>query len=252
MTANLADTSLWIRRFHPTPDAPARLLCLPHAGGSAPFYFPVSQALSPAVDVLAVQYPGRQDRRHEPRIESIPELADALFEEVLPWIDRPLALFGHSMGAVLAFELALRLERKGTVPLVVFPSGRRAPSQHREETVHLRDDDGIVAELRTLSGTDAQVFDDEELLRMALPSIRSDYKAAETYRHDSGSRLTAPIQAHVGTGDPKATLDDVRAWSEHTESEFEMYTHPGGHFYLNKQMPGVTSAIARKISLLTP
>ncbi|OLZ59426.1 thioesterase [Streptomyces sp. IMTB 2501] len=252
MTANLTDTSLWIRRFHPAQGAPARLLCLPHAGGSAPFYFPVSQALSPGLDVLAVQYPGRQDRHTEPCIESLPELADALIEQVLPWTDRPLALFGHSMGASLAFELALRLERRGTVPLVVFASGRRAPSRHRDETVHLRDDAGLVAELRALSGTDARVFGDEELLRMVLPAIRSDYKAAETYRHTARARLAAPIHVHVGTDDPKATLDEARAWGEHTESEFEMHVYPGGHFYLNNHAPRVISAISQQISSLLP
>ncbi|MFE6491536.1 thioesterase II family protein [Streptomyces sp. NPDC057748] len=252
MTASLTDTNLWIRRFHPADDAPARLLCLPHAGGSAPFYFPVSKALSPDVDVLAVQYPGRQDRRTEACIESLPELADVLVEQVLPWTDRPLALFGHSMGASLAFELALRLEERGTVPLVVFASGRRAPSQYRHETVHLRDDDGMVTELRALSGTDAQVFGDEELLRMVLPAIRSDYKAAETYRHTDGARLAAPIQVHVGTEDPKATLDEARAWGEHTKGDFDMLTYPGGHFYLNNHAPRVISAISQKISALLP
>ncbi|MEU9117243.1 alpha/beta fold hydrolase [Streptomyces sp. NPDC048483] len=252
MTANLTDTSPWIRRFHPADNARARLLCLPHAGGSAPFYFPVSRALSPAVDVLAVQYPGRQDRRHEPCLDSLPALADALVEEVSPWTDRPLALFGHSMGATLAFELALRLERRGTVPLVVFASGRRAPSRHRDESVHLRDDDGMIAELRALNGTGAQVFGDEELLRMVLPAIRSDYRAAETYRYSPGPRLAAPIQAHTGVDDPKATLDEVRAWEEHTDASFEMHTYPGGHFYLNDQAPRVIDAVSRTISSLLP
>lgn len=250
MTANLTDNSLWIRRFHPSDDAPARLLCLPHAGGSAPFYFPVSRALAPKIDVLAVQYPGRQDRRNEPCLESIPELADALIDQVLPWADRPMAIFGHSMGATLAFELSLRLEQKGIVPLVVFASGRRAPSTHRDERVHLRDDDGMVAELRGLSGTDAQVFGDEELLRMILPAVRSDYKAAETYQHTGDVKLAAPISAHTGTEDPKATLEEVRAWSDHTDGDFELHTYPGGHFYLNSQAPKVISAISTQISAL--
>lgn len=121
MTANSTETSPWIRRYSPVTDARARLLCLPHAGGSAPFYLPFARALAPDVDVLTVQYPGRQDRRHEPCIDSITDLADSLTGEVLPWADRPLAIFGHSMGAMIAFELALRLERQGTQPLVVSP-----------------------------------------------------------------------------------------------------------------------------------
>ncbi|MER5362867.1 alpha/beta fold hydrolase [Streptomyces sp. NPDC002785] len=252
MTANPTDTGLWIRRFHPSDGAKARLLCLPHAGGSAPFYFPVSRALSPAVDVLSVQYPGRQDRRTEPCIEALPDLADALVDQVLPWTDRPLALFGHSMGATLGFELALRLEQKGVMPLVLFASGRRAPCRHRDESVHLRDDDGLIAELKSLNGTGAQVFGDEELMRMVLPAIRSDYKAAETYRYTDGPRLAAPIHAHTGTDDPKATVDEVRSWSEHTDGAFDLHTYPGGHFYLNDHAPRVIASVSQVISSLQP
>ncbi|KPI15608.1 Oleoyl-(acyl-carrier-protein) hydrolase [Actinobacteria bacterium OK074] len=249
---NLTATSPWIRRYHPAPDARVRLLCLPHAGGSAPFYLPFSRALSPAVDVLAVQYPGRHDRHHEPCVDSIPELADALVAEVLPFADRPLALFGHSMGATVAFELALRLEQSGTRPLVLFASGRRAPSRLRAESdpVHLRDEAGILAELRALSGTDARVFENEELLRMVLRAVRNDYKAVETYRFVSGQRLAAPVHAHVGTDDFRASLDEVRSWGEHTDGGFEMYTYPGGHFYLTGQLPRVVAAVSQQISAL--
>src|SRR5947207_7750544 len=106
MTALVSDDGLWIRRFHPAPPGTPRLVCLPHAGGSASFYFPVSRALSPAVDVLAVQYPGRQDRRHERCVDNIPELAAQVLAVLRPWLTGPTALFGHSMGASLAFELA--------------------------------------------------------------------------------------------------------------------------------------------------
>lgn len=112
MNDPVEDNGLWIRRFHPRPDGDVRLVCLPHAGGSASFFFPVSQAMPPSVDVLCVQYPGRQDRRAEPVIDSIPDLADQVFAALLPWADRPLAFFGHSMGATLAFEVARRLERR--------------------------------------------------------------------------------------------------------------------------------------------
>lgn len=106
----------WFRLFSSAPDAAVRLLCLPHAGGSASFYFPVAQALSPSVEVLAVQYPGRQDRRMEPLIDDIHTLADRITEELSAYRDKPLALFGHSMGAVLGFEVAQRLEERGTGP----------------------------------------------------------------------------------------------------------------------------------------
>src|SRR5262249_29653456 len=109
MPGTVESTDLWVRRFHPAPSAGSRLVCLPHAGGSASYFLPISRGLSPQVEVLAVQYPGRQDRRAEPCIEDVGGLADQITASLQPWIDRPVALFGHSMGAILGFEVALRL-----------------------------------------------------------------------------------------------------------------------------------------------
>ncbi|GAA1980877.1 alpha/beta fold hydrolase [Amycolatopsis minnesotensis] len=248
------DAALWIRRFHPAPDAPVRLVCLPHAGGSASYFFPVSRSLSPKVEVLAVQYPGRQDRRREECIGTLAGLADAIAPLLDAWTDRPLALFGHSMGASLAFEIALRLEQRGTVPVKLFASGRRAPSRFRDERVHERDDDGLIKEIKALSGTDSQVLDDDEILRSVLPAIRSDYKAAETYRFeftDGGPKLETPIHAMVGDSDPKATIDEVRAWGEHTTGDFELDTYGGGHFFLNEHAPKVIDTISRTLSAMS-
>lgn len=239
------DNGLWIRRYHPRPDATVRLVCLPHAGGSASFYFPVSRSMPDFTDVLCVQYPGRQDRRSEPLIDNIPELADRVFAALLPWADRPLALFGHSMGASLAFEVARRFEReKGIVVAALFASGRRAPSAHRHETVHLRDDDGIIAEVKSLSGTDTQLLGDEEVLRMILPSLRADYRAAETYAYESGEPLRCPVVAMVGDDDPKATVEEAAAWERHTQGPFCLRVFPGGHFYLVQHQAEVNKAMA--------
>ncbi|MEU5545504.1 alpha/beta fold hydrolase [Streptomyces sioyaensis] len=232
MSSPLADDGLWCRRFHPAPDAGRRLVCFPHAGGSASFYHPVSAALSPRVDVLAVQYPGRQDRRQEPALDDIGLLADRIAEALEAWTDRPLTFFGHSMGALVAFEVARRLEREGDGPVRLFASGRRAPSAYRDEQVHRRDDDGIVAELRALSGTDARVLDDEEMLRMVLPALRSDYKAVETYRSEPGAVVRCPVTVLVGDDDPKTSLDEARCWDAHTTGACDLRVFPGGHFYL--------------------
>ncbi|MFG2502307.1 thioesterase II family protein [Streptomyces sp. NPDC048441] len=249
MTAKTAESSPWIRRYKPAEQARARLLCLPHAGGSASFYLPFARSFGPDIEALTVQYPGRQDRRHEPCVDSITGLADALVDEVLPWADRPFAIFGHSMGAMVAFELALRLEQRGMTPLAVFVSGRRAPSRLRENAapVHLRDDRGLIAEVCSLSGTDPRVFEDEDLLRMVLPALRSDYKAAETYRYAPGPRLAAPVHAQVGTEDPRVTLDEARSWADHTDGGFEMDTYPGDHFYLTEQRQSVAAVVSRRI-----
>jgi pyochelin biosynthesis protein PchC len=247
MLETAQSTDLWVRRFHRAPQADARLVCLPHAGGSARYFFRVSRSLSPRVDVLAVQYPGRQDRRAEPCIEDIGLLADQITASLQPWIDRPMALFGHSMGAILGFEVALRLEAAGAPVTALFASGRRAPSTHRDEAVHLRDDSGIIAEVRSLSGTHARIIENDKIIRTALPSIRSDYKATETYRHRPGTRVACPIHALVGDNDPKATVDEARRWNDHTTGGFELSVFPGGHFYLDQQAPTVLEKISRTL-----
>ncbi|MEU5422155.1 thioesterase II family protein [Streptomyces sp. NPDC001407] len=245
MIDNTEDNGLWVRRFHPRPDAATRLVCLPHAGGSASFYFPVSQAMPDDVDVICLQYPGRQDRRAEPLIDNIPELADRVFAALLPWADRPLAFFGHSMGATLGFEVARRFEReKGIVLAGLFASARRAPSRHRHETVHQRDDDGLIAELKGLSGTDSQLLGDEEILRMVLPAIRADYHAAETYTYEPGEPLHCPVTALTGDDDPKVTLEEAQAWAEHTEGPFDFHVYPGGHFYLASHQKALNTLMA--------
>ncbi|HET9383173.1 MAG TPA: alpha/beta fold hydrolase [Streptomyces sp.] len=235
----------WIRRFRPRPEADVRLVCLPHAGGSASYYHPLTRSpLLPATEVLAVQYPGRQDRRREPLVDDIPRLADLITEALAPFGDRPLALFGHSMGAVLAFEVAQRL---GERPRHLFVSGRRAPSRFRRGTVHLLSDAELVGELRRAGGTDPRFLDDEELLAEILPVVRNDYRAVELYRWNQAPPLDCPVTALVGDRDPQAALDDVEAWRDHTTGAFDLRTFPGGHFYLNTHQGGVVDIIAKAL-----
>ncbi|MFF6907075.1 thioesterase II family protein [Streptomyces sp. NPDC012389] len=222
----------WICRFHDAPQARVRLVCLPHAGGSASFFFNTSRALSPEIEVLAVQYPGRMDRYAEPLVDDMSRLADLVTDSLLPLTGRPLALFGHSMGASLSFEVARRLERRGVPPFALVVSGRPAPHRLREGRLHLGSDEQLIAEIARLNGTVPAFLDDAELLDMWLPVIRTDYQVIEKYRYEPGPPLTVPITAHVGLSDPKAPIEDVRAWEEHTTGAFALHTHPGGHFYL--------------------
>ncbi|MER5599764.1 alpha/beta fold hydrolase [Streptomyces sp. NPDC002265] len=244
------DNRLWIRRFHPRPDSRVRLVCLPHAGGSASFYFPMSRSMPDSVEVLCVQYPGRQDRRSEPLLDSVPALADKIYDVLRPWTDRPIALFGHSMGASLAYEITRRLEQEqGVVPAALVASGRRAPSAHRDETVHLRDDDGLVAEMRGLSGTNPQLLGDEEVLRMILPAIRADYRAAETYVWEPGPPLRCPVTCLVGDDDPKVTVEEAAAWSGHTDGPFTLKVFPGGHFFLAQHQKEIVRLMTAQLEV---
>jgi pyochelin biosynthetic protein PchC len=232
VTGSALENDLWLRRFTPGPPGAVRLICFPHAGGSASFYLPVSRALAPVADVLAVQYPGRQDRRTEKCLDSIDELADRIGEVLVPLADRPLVFFGHSMGALLAFEVARRLKGQGIVPRHLFASGRRAPSRHRAESVHTLDDAGIIAEMVALSGTDRAILGDPEVLSMVLPAIRGDYHAVETYRYPGGAPLSCPITVLTGDADPRVSLDEAEAWKEHTSDGYDLRVLSGGHFFL--------------------
>jgi len=241
---------LWARRHHRAPHPRARLVCLPHAGGSASYFAPVAKALAPEIDVLAIQYPGRQDRRNEPAVDTVEALADLITPVLLPCTDLPLALFGHSMGASIGYEVARRLEKAGTAPLVLIVSARRAPTRHRAETTHLRDDAGLVAAVQALGGANSRLLDDPEVRSMVLPALRSDYRAAETYRPGPGT-VSCPITALVGESDPKCTPDEAGSWRDHTTGDFTLLTFPGGHFYLDQQAPAVLDVLKERFRTLT-
>jgi surfactin synthase thioesterase subunit len=228
VTGPEADT--WLKCFRRVPDARLRLVCFPHAGGSASFYLPVSIALAGrGVEVLAVQYPGRQSRRDEEPITDLRRLADMVADALRPRAAERLAFFGHSMGATLAFEVARRMERP---PVALVASGRRAPSRRRAESVHRLDDPGLLAELRRLGGTDTSLLEDEGMRALFLPAVRADYQAIETYECDLDATVDSPLTVFVGDNDPRVTLDEARAWSEHTTGAFDLRLFKGGHFYL--------------------
>jgi surfactin synthase thioesterase subunit len=226
--------ALWLRRYRPVRNAGVRLVCFPHAGGSAPFFLPVAAALSPRVDVVAVQPPGRQDRRGEPPIDDLALLASRIYEILRHQPEMPTSFFGHSMGAIVAFELARRLEADGRGPAHLFASGRRAPSSWRDEQVHLLDDAGILAEVRKLDGTASSLLGDDELMRAALPALRADYRAIETYRCAPDVTVQCPVTVLTGDSDPKTTLEEARAWEQHTSGPFDLQVFAGGHFFLTE------------------
>ncbi|GAA1594627.1 thioesterase II family protein [Actinoplanes couchii] len=235
---------LWFRRFSLEGPVGRRLVCFPHAGGAATYFAPVARALVPDIDVLAVQYPGRQDRWGEPCIDDIGTLADRIHAMMTAWGPQPLTLFGHSMGAILAYEVARRLRAEHPdQQLHVFASGRRAPHRLRSETVHTRDDAGIIAEMRALGGTDAALLSNPEVLAMILPALRSDYQAIETYRWVPGGPPPCPITVLTGDRDPRTTIEEARDWERHSREPFDVRIFPGGHFYLAEQAPAVLQVI---------
>lgn len=239
----------WLRRFRPAEDVRCRLVCFPHAGGTASFYSPLARALPDSVEALGVQYPGRKERYAENCVDNLDELADEIFGNLRDMGDIPLVLFGHSMGAIVAYEVARRLERSDSGPPVgLIVSGRRAPSISRDETMHLLDEAGLVAAILKLGGTEPLILADRSMRRLVLPAIRADYTAIETYRHLLEPMLTCPISVFTGESDPRVALAEAHAWQEHTTGPFSLRSFPGGHFYLNEQRASVITALVREIA----
>ena len=235
----------WTRCFHPAPGARVRLVCFPHAGGSASAYHPLSAAVSGVVEPRVVQYPGRQDRYGEPFVEELDEVVDAVLDE-LP-TGPPTALFGHSMGAVLAFETARRLQAAGHPPVTVFLSGRGAPGRQRPRPgggpARTLDDAELIADMRLLSGTAPEVLEQPDLLQLLLPVMRADYLALARYRYQPGPPLDCPLIALTGDSDPRVTVQDTQAWQEQAGGSFACHVLPGGHFYLDDHTPRIAELI---------
>jgi pyochelin biosynthesis protein PchC len=239
--------SPWVRRLRPASvadEARCRLVCFPHAGGAATYFAPFAESLPASVDVLGLQYPGRQERLGERALDSIGALTDAVVAELSGWLDLPVAFFGHSMGATLAYEVARVLEDRGLVLEALFASGRRAPSTVRDERVHLGGDPSLLREVVRLGGTPAVLLDDEDVQQMILPALRGDYKAIETYVWEPGPPLSCPISAFLGAADPLTDDGEAAAWALHTTGDFELRVFPGGHFYLAAQVPVLAKLVA--------
>ncbi|MFJ9131371.1 MULTISPECIES: alpha/beta fold hydrolase [unclassified Streptomyces] len=243
MTVLTRDENPWLRRIVAAPGSEFRLVCFPFAGGSASYFRPLAIALAPDVETLAVQYPGRQERRAEAPLESIEQLADAVADALRLVFDGRFAFFGHSLGALVAFEAARRLEASGGPgPVHLFASAVSAPSVFRPPTAHLADDETLLAELSALGGTG----------RPPLAAVRADYRAVARYRPQPEARTACPLTALAGTEDPLVPLDNSAAWCAHTEGGSTLRTYRGGHFYLDRHIPAVADAVTGTLAPYLP
>jgi len=218
--------STWFRRFTTSTGDGPRLVCFPHAGGSATAFKDLAHTLPSAFDVVSVQYPGRQDRYREPPFTSLAALveavAGALALELAKDSGRPYALFGHSMGALVAFETA-RLLAQGDLPgpQRLFLSGRGGPDTDCAP-YHLFDDADVLDDVRRLGGTEQAMLEDPDILELVMPALRADYGALGTYSWRGGEPLAVPVTALTGDSDPMMTVQDAQTWRAHTTGDFDV------------------------------
>lgn len=230
-------------------DAQLRLFCLPYAGGSASIFRNWGDFLPPQVQVVPVELPGRGGRLNEPPFVRLPALIDALAEAVRPALQSPFALFGHSMGAVIAFELARRLRRQHQVePQKLFVAGRRAPQLPRTEpiTYNLPEDE-FIKELHRLAGTPREVLEHAELMQLFIPLLRADFEFIETYEYIPDEPLGCPITVFGGLQDEEVKREWLLQWKAHTLSRCEIRMLPGDHFFIRSSQDILLRVLASEL-----
>lgn len=231
------------------PEAKLRLFCFAHAGGGAAFFFPWRRALAPDFDVRPILLPGRESRSREQPYRRIEDLLDPLCDALAHRIEIPYALFGHSTGAIVAYEAARRLtEHAQRPPVALLVSGRRAPGLESSRPAYsqLPRRDLLLA-LQDLNGTPEALLEHTELLDAMLPTLRADLELNEHYRHLAGSPLTCPITAYTGTVDKHVDHSELVAWHGRTSGRFTVRTFEGDHFYLKGDRPDVMRALAEDL-----
>jgi medium-chain acyl-[acyl-carrier-protein] hydrolase len=246
-------TGEWVMRFRPQPQARARLFCFHHAGGGAAAFRTWPQALPPELEVCAIQLPGRANRLREPAFTSVPSLVEALTAQLEPYLTLPFAFFGHSMGAVLAMEVARALVASGgPAPEHLVVSARRPPHvPNPDPLLHVLSDAQFLRELnQRYGGIPVELFHDREVMDLLLPGLRADITALETHNPPRRTPLSMPLSVFGGADDPITPRHHLEAWRDDTTGPFRVRRFAGGHFYLTERQGELLADLAAALAPL--
>lgn len=238
----------WLVNTKPKTEARVRLFCFPYAGGSTAIFHKWQQELPAWVDVFAVQLPGHGSRLDEGPVTNLFRLVEMIEPALRPYLNQPFAFFGHSMGAMISFELARTLRHKhGLKPLHLFVSGRSAPQLPVEQATYDLPETEFSEELRRLNGTPPNVFEHAELMTLMIPILRADFELVQTYSYAPHPPLDCPITAFGGWEDSDVSRASLEAWREQTTSDFSVRMLLGDHFFLHSARPYILHVIKKEL-----
>ena len=254
MNAHARETATlnrWIRDAPPASSRRPRLFCLPFAGGGARAFRSWQSLLDDVADVLPVQLPGRENRYREPLATDIDALARSVADGMADHCRSPYLLYGHSMGALLAYRFVHTMAQRGApLPELLIVAAHRAPHQPpMEPLAHSLPREELVQRLKEFGATPTEILDHAQMLDFFLPVIRSDFALSELAPvYDPDAPLDVPILALGGTDDPLVGRDDLSAWSAHTTLDFRMREFPGGHFFQDEHAARVMMLLREELS----
>jgi len=241
--------SPWLALRRPNLQARMRLFCFPYAGGSEIAFRTWQQNLPGTIEVLPIQLPGRSIRMKEPPLTRVTPLAQALTQALRPEMDLPFALFGHSMGGLIAFELARQLRREGgPLPVHLFISAKCCPKDANDLWVGELPDSEIIQILQRFEGTPREVLENDELMQLMLPVIRADMELCNTYVCDPEPPLPCPITVFGGLQDQRSGRKCLEGWRDYTSDRFTLRMFPAGHFFLQTWERSILETISRELA----
>lgn len=244
----MSEPGRWIQAEAGMQAPRMRLFCLPHAGGGASFYRGWQAQMPTGVQVCRVQPPGRENRIGEPAYRQMTVLVAELVAQLRPWLDQPFALFGHSMGSVVAYELVCALQRMGRTPVHLWVSACRAPHIADAAPIHSLPRAEFLAALGARGGTPRSVLENPDYMAMMEPVLRADLELIERWHRSSWQPLPCPITALAATDDGVTPLEAVQAWAPYTHAGFALQRFSGGHFYLSDPALSVPALVGRTLA----